>query len=45
MDDTYFIHKEVEVDKVNTRDILSKAILGKRHYRKNDKQKQKTNNI
>ena len=27
MDDTYFIPEEVELDKVNTRDILSKAVL------------------
>lgn len=27
MDDTYFIPEEVELEKVNTRDILSKAVL------------------
>ena len=27
MDDTYFIPEEIESDKVNTRDILSKAVL------------------
>ena len=27
MDDTYFIPEEVDLDKINTRDILSKAVL------------------
>lgn len=27
MDDTYFIPKEIELDKLITRDILSKAVL------------------
>ena len=27
MDDTYFIPKEIELDKLSTRDILSKAVL------------------
>ena len=27
MDDTYFIPEEVDLDKINTRDIISKAVL------------------
>ena len=27
MDDTYFIPKEVDLDEINTRDILSKAVF------------------
>lgn len=41
MDDTYFIPKEVELENINTRDILSKAVLVREMTEKNSNKRVK----